>query len=249
MIRIGNFFFRLRNGLFPLVYLLLLIDSPRLFADLRIAALVGFLVALSGQLLRAGTIGLEYILRGGRNREVYAEQLVQGGIFAHCRNPLYVGNFVIVLGLAIASNSVLFLSVGVPFFFFAYWAIIAAEENFLRNKFGSEFEDYCRRVNRIVPRVAGLGQTLTGMRFNWSRLVSAEYGTAFVWVAVLILVTLANLWRAGEYDVDQVLIHTLWALFALAAVFYLIARILKKTGRLAGRNATSPAEVSPESGT
>src|SRR5213596_653057 len=136
IIKIGNFLFHYRNGLFPLVYALLVLKGRPALPDYRVAALLGFLVGLTGQLLRAVTIGLEYIIRGGRNRQVYAEKLVQGGIFAHCRNPLYIGNLLIILGLGIACNSGLFLAVGIPFFVFAYWAIIAAEENFLRSKFG-----------------------------------------------------------------------------------------------------------------
>src|SRR5262245_39087684 len=131
MVKVGNFFFHYRNALFPLVYALLFLKSWPLIDDYRIAALIGFVVALLGQLLRAVTIGLEYIIRGGRKRQVYAEKLVQGGIFAHCRNPLYLGNFLILLGISIASNSLLVVSVAVPFFTFAYWAIIAAEENYL----------------------------------------------------------------------------------------------------------------------
>src|SRR5437899_1530476 len=128
MVKIGNFLFRYRNGLFPLAYILLFFKSPPLIADYRLALVLGVGVAVFGQLIRAVTIGLEYIVRGGRNRQVYAEELVQGGIFAHCRNPLYVGNYLILVGVGLASNSALFIGIGLPFFFFAYWAIIAAEE-------------------------------------------------------------------------------------------------------------------------
>src|SRR6266487_2867390 len=131
MIRIGNFFFHYRNALFPLAYLLLFLDGPRIITDYRLAVASGLIVALAGQGLRAVTIGLEYIIRGGRNRQVYAEKLVQGGVFAHCRNPLYVGNLLVLLGLGIVSNSRFFLALGIPFFLFAYWAIITAEENYL----------------------------------------------------------------------------------------------------------------------
>src|SRR6266498_3883692 len=150
MIKIGNILFHHRNGLFPLAYTLLIFKSQPVFQDYEIAALLGFLVGAIGQLLRAVTIGLEYIIRGGRHRQVYAEKLVQGGVFAHCRNPLYLGNFLILLGVGVASNSTLFLAVGIPFFAVAYWAIIAAEENYLRRKFGTEFDDYCARVNRLI---------------------------------------------------------------------------------------------------
>jgi protein-S-isoprenylcysteine O-methyltransferase Ste14 len=236
MIRLGNLLFRVRNALFPLGYLLLFVPGPHLVPDVRVAALVGFLVAFAGQWLRALTIGLEYIVRGGRNRQIYAEQLVQGGIFSHCRNPLYVGNLVIILGLGIASNSVLFLALGVPLFALAYWAIVAAEENFLRRKFGEEYDAYCRRVNRFLPRLTGLRHTLAGMRFNFRRLVSAEYGTIFIWIAVLIAVTQLNLWRAGEYRLTQIEVQALWVFLAIVSLGYLVARYLKKSGRLAPRD-------------
>jgi len=232
MIRIGNFFFHYRNALFPLAYLLLFLNGPRIIADYRLAVAGGLIVALAGQALRAVTIGLEYIIRGGRKRQIYAEKLVQGGIFTHCRNPLYVGNFLVILGLGIASNSRLFLAVGIPFFLFAYWAIIAAEENFLRNKFGDEFAAYCARVNRLVPNFSGLGSTLQGMRFNWRRLISAEYGSTYAWLAAIILLTLKNLWTNGDYQRRQGMVCVLWSLLLLVTVAYGIARYLKKSGAL-----------------
>jgi protein-S-isoprenylcysteine O-methyltransferase Ste14 len=232
MIRIGNFFFHYRNALFPLAYVLLFLNGPGLFPDYWIAVTLGLIVALAGQALRALTIGLEYIIRGGRNRQVYAEKLVQGGIFAHCRNPLYVGNFLIILGLGIASNSRLFLAIGIPFFLFAYWAIIAAEESFLRGKFGDEFAAYCARVNRIVPRFSGLGTTLQGMQFNWRRLISAEYGSTYAWLTAAILLTLKHLWTHGDYRSRLGVVWTLWAFLLFATVAYGIARYLKKSGAL-----------------
>ena len=232
MIRIGNFFFHYRNALFPLAYLLLFLNGPEIIDDYRLAVAGGLIVALAGQGLRAVTIGLDYIIRGGRNRQVYAEKLVQGGIFAHCRNPLYVGNFLIIFGLGIASNSSLFLAVGIPFFLFAYGAIIAAEENFLRNKFGDEFAAYCARVNRLVPNFSGLGSTLHGMRFNWRRLISAEYGSTYAWLAAIILLTLKNLWTNEDYQRRQGMVWVLWSLLLLVTVAYGIARYLKKSGAL-----------------
>ena len=232
MIRIGNFFFHYRNALFPVAYLLLFLNGPEIIDDYRLAVAGGLIVALAGQGLRAVTIGLEYIIRGGRNRQVYAEKLVQGGIFAHCRNPLYVGNFLVILGLGIACNSRLFLAFGIPFFLFAYWAIIAAEENFLRSKFGDEFAAYCARVNRFVPNFSGLGSTLQSMQFNWRRLISAEYGSTYAWLAAIILLTLKNLWTNEDYQRRQGMVWVLWSLLLLVTVAYGIARYLKKSGAL-----------------
>jgi protein-S-isoprenylcysteine O-methyltransferase Ste14 len=236
MVKIGNFLFHYRNGLFPLVYALLVFESLPVFPDYRVAASTGFLVACTGQMVRAITIGLEYIIRGGQKRRVYAEKLVQGGIFAHCRNPLYLGNFIILLGVGLASDSVLFLCVAIPFFAFAYWAIIAAEENYLRNKFGREFDDYCARVNRLVPNFSGIGDTLSGMRFNWRRLITAEYGSTFIWLAAIILVTLKNVWLNGDYQTARPLVWTLRVLFVIVTLAYAVARFLKRSGLLKSEN-------------
>jgi len=214
--------------------MLLLFNSRPLMPNYLVAALTGFIVAAFGQSFRAVTIGLEYIIRGGRNRRVYAEKLVQGGIFAHCRNPLYVGNFVIILGVSIASNSVLFILVAIPFFALSYWAIIAAEENYLQSKFGLEFDNYCARVNRLVPNGSGISQTLSGMRFNWRRLLTAEYGSAYIWMAGIIFVTLKNLWMTGDYETSRPLAGTLWILWALVTLAYAFARFLKKSRLVKG---------------
>ena len=158
---------------------------------------MGAAFAILGQLVRAGTIGLRYIVRGGRGGRVYADDLVTEGIYSHCRNPMYVGNILIVIGVALASNSLTTLLVALPLVVLAYAAIIAAEEQFLRDKFGAGFEDYCRDVPRWLPRFKGLGTTLSQSQFHWRRLLVKEYGTPFGWIGVLILATLYNLSRDG----------------------------------------------------
>jgi protein-S-isoprenylcysteine O-methyltransferase Ste14 len=228
MVRIGNFLFHYRNGIFPVVYAILLLPSRAFLASYELALGLGVLVAATGQILRAITIGLEYIVRGGRKRQVYANHLVQGGMFAHCRNPLYVGNYLILLGVGVAANSLLFLCTAIPFLTFAYWAIIAAEENYLRQKFSSEFDSYCKRVNRVVPRWKGFGQTIRGMRFNWQRIITKEYGSAFIWPTAIILVTLKNLWLSGEYALSRWDVRFLWGLLLLILLAFLTARVLKK---------------------
>jgi protein-S-isoprenylcysteine O-methyltransferase Ste14 len=100
--------------------------------------------------VRALTIGLAYIKRGGKNRKIYAKGLVKEGIFAHCRNPLYLGNILIITGLGIVAHSFLFALIGIPLFIFLYLAIIRAEEHFLASKFGQEYIEYCRNPQFIL---------------------------------------------------------------------------------------------------
>jgi hypothetical protein len=134
----------------------------------------------------------------------------------------------------------LFSCIAIPFFTFAYWAIIAAEENFLRHKFGGEYEDYCRRVDRFWPRWSGLGRTFSAMEFNWRRLITAEYGSAYIWMAAVILVQLKNLWLRGKYHDSRQLVIWLWSSLAVVTLAYLIARFLKKSRILQAARVSSP---------
>lgn len=235
MISLGNFFFKYRNGLFPLAVVLLLVPSPHVFPDWRIAALVGAGLVLAGQVLRAVTVGLEYIVRGGRGGKVYADDLVTGGMFNHCRNPLYVGNYLGILGAVVASNSLVAMSVGGVFFLIAYLAITFAEENYLRGKFGAAYDAYCADVPRFAPKLKGLGATLRASEFHWQRLLVKEYGTMFVSLAGIPLILLFT--RHHRYELpwwqdgwDLALLITVGILLTA----YLAARWLKKSGRAAG---------------
>ncbi len=228
MVRLGNLLFRYRNGLFPLAYVFVFAKTQLLFADYRPAALIGLIIALLGQFLRIATIGLDYIVRGGRNRQVYADDLVTGGLFSHCRNPLYVGNYLILIGVGVASCSAAFLFVILPLMALAYWAIIAAEENFLRNKFGATFDAYIEKVNRLLFNPIGLSTTLQGMSFHWPRVVVKEYGTMLSWTVGYIAVVMQNIWISGEYNFSSPLVTVLWVALGIIVVFYLVARFLKK---------------------
>lgn len=228
MITIGNFFFRYRNGVFPVIGVLLFVGGPTLFASDSLAASLGFAAALAGMALRCITIGLQYIKRGGLNRQVYADKLVQGGMFAHGRNPLYVGNILGIVGLGLVANSLWFTCVGLPIFLFSYLAIVAAEENFLRNKFGTEFEAYCQRVSRWGLNLAGFGQTWRSMEFNWKRVVVKEYGSIFLWIATACVLMCKRNWRSGNPFSNPATAPWLW-LLAGSAVAYAVARYLKKS--------------------
>ena len=236
MIAAGNFFFRHRNLLFPLFVAFAVIFCQPSFAfgdralDLWLD-IAGAGIALAGQGLRMLTIGYEYIVRGGREGKVYAENLVRGGVFAHSRNPLYLGNLLMIVGLAVMVHSLPLYLVGVPFFVFVYAAIIAAEENFLRGKFGAEYEAYCQQVNRIWPSWKGFRQSTAGMRFNWRRLAIREYGTMFGLGLAIIGIRAATLYEVlGEEALPDILPLLWWLVPVLAA--YLCVRYLKKSGRL-----------------
>ena len=200
MINLGRFFFRYRNVLGPAVFVLAVALSrpfyPFASEDLNIAFdVAGGVLAILGELLRIVTIGYEYIVRGGKNRAVYAKELVQGGMFSLCRNPLYVGNILMAAGLALVINATAFYLIVIPTIILAYCAIVAAEEAYLRDKFGAQYEDYCARVNRWWPRLARMPAAVAGMRFNWRRVLVKEYTTIFILIGAFFC-----LWEWSEYS-------------------------------------------------
>lgn len=232
MIQIGNFFFKYRNLLFILLYGLLFLPSPELFtenifhADYRTWPLViGLFVTILGQAIRGATIGLAYIVRGGKDKKVYAEHLVSTGIFSHCRNPLYVGNILMLLGVGILANSLVYVAIIMPFFLFIYQAIVLAEEHFLRGKFGTDFDAYCAKVNRWVPSLKGISATFSSMEFNWKRWVLKEYTTQFIWLAGIALLIIRL------YQIEDVVTNSAYAVILLA-IGYALVRYLKKSGKM-----------------
>jgi protein-S-isoprenylcysteine O-methyltransferase Ste14 len=228
LVSAGAFAFKYRGYLLPVAVILFILPSPTLFADPAFAGLLGFLVALVGQAARVVTIGLAYIIRGGKDHKVYAEQLVTDGLYSHVRNPMYVGNFFLLLGLAIATNSWLFTLVGIPLSLAMHKAIVAAEENFLRNKFGAQFDAYCARVPRWVPRLAGLGKTVSGMQFDWRRVVMKEYRAGFDWFSATALVVLVNLYRSGLLDDDEGLTALMVLIIVARVVLWFASRQMNK---------------------
>ncbi len=81
------------------------------------------------------------------------ERLVVGGPFERVRNPGYVAAIGLVLAQALlfGSGAVLvyasLLALGFHLF------VVLYEEPTLRRRFGAEYEAYCRRVPRWVPRL------------------------------------------------------------------------------------------------
>jgi len=237
LVELGAFAFKYRGYMLPIAVILLLIPSPHFSADPAVAGFIGFLVAVVGQAARIMTIGLAYIIRGGKDHKVYAETLVTSGLYSHVRNPMYVGNFFLVIGLAIASNSWVFALIGVPLSLGMHKVIVAAEENFLRNKFGAQFDEFCATVPRWVPRLAGLGRTVSGMQFEWRRVVAKEYAATFDWFSAVAVVVLLNLWRADVLDDHEGLTALMAVVIGVRIALWFAARQLNKASAAAAAKA------------
>ena len=132
----------------------------------------GLPVAIAGELLRVWAAG-----HLNKSREV-----TRSGPYRYVAHPLYVGSSLIGAGLAIGSGSVVVALIVAAYLGVTLTAAIKNEERFLREKFGTTYDEY--RLQRVVDRER---------RFSWSRaMANREYrAMAGVTVAVLLL-----LWKA-----------------------------------------------------
>lgn len=237
-IRTGDFFFKYRNLLFPLLLVTLFVVRPPSYEYWGLEWLEGLkdvaaaLIVLAGLALRASVIGFAYIKRGGLNKQVYADKLVTEGFFGVCRNPLYVGNFIIYFGVLLMHGSPLVIVLGMAFFGFVYSAIVAAEEYFLRGKFGEEFTAYCREVPRWGFKMERFRQATQDMEFSLKRVIAKDYTTmtnAIIALAAIEFMEEVIFYPEQGESVMYVALLSVIAVMIFAAVFI---RKLKKRGLL-----------------
>ena len=106
---------------------------------------VGWLVFLAGAAMRLWAT----LYVGGRK----GKELITNGPYAFCRNPLYVGSFLIALSVGLFLNSAVAV-VGALLASVAFLAwVIPIEEARLSARFGDKYRAYCAATPRLIPSV------------------------------------------------------------------------------------------------
>jgi len=114
--------------------------------------LLGLLLLLTGAFLRWFSVA--YSGPTTRASTLTAPELVVSGPYAYVRNPIFLGNFLIGLGMLwmfcdwLPWINILF----VLLFWLQYGLIVKAEESYLQQKFGTSYEIYRQRVPRFLPK-------------------------------------------------------------------------------------------------
>jgi protein-S-isoprenylcysteine O-methyltransferase Ste14 len=137
----------------------------------------GSAVAAIGECIRVWAAGhLE------KSREV-----TRSGPYRWTRHPLYVGSALMGLGVAIAGNTLIAAAATGFYVAVTFTAAIRTEEAFLRQKFGAEYDDYCRGAGPSVKR-----------RFSLSRAWrNREYRAIIGMAAVFTVLALKTLLGQG----------------------------------------------------
>jgi protein-S-isoprenylcysteine O-methyltransferase Ste14 len=151
----------------------------------------GAIVVVPGLLIRA--------LASGHVRK--NESLATSGPYAYTRNPLYLGSLLMGVGFAVAARSWWVGIALVVMFLAIYMPVIRDEEAFLRTKF-PEFDEYARRVPRMMPRLTAYADDNNKGQSGFSlglylkhREYNALLGAAAMTVALLFKLSLLRLPR------------------------------------------------------
>jgi protein-S-isoprenylcysteine O-methyltransferase Ste14 len=158
----GRYLFRWRSylplGLLPVAFLAFpdAVKFERCVGErsAELAQLVGFTLSILGLAVRVVTVGFAAAGTSGRNtRDQRAESLNTTGLYSVTRNPLYVGNFLMLLGFVVAIEVWWLIIIATAAFALYYERIILAEEAFLEEKFGMTYVQWAGQTPPFIPRL------------------------------------------------------------------------------------------------
>ena len=130
------------------------------FKKLRLWALYPYFIVYvliaqtTNQLFRAAApfVILGILLRLWASGYIHkSHRLITSGPYAYLRNPLYVGSFLIGLGVAIISSNLYLMGYFVIFYIVFYYGTIREEEIHLKEKFGNLYINYLQNVPSVIP--------------------------------------------------------------------------------------------------
>jgi len=203
-VKVGTWFFRWRSYTpIPVIAILLGVvftcpaqqDTGNLGTQVLTA--LGIALAIVGEAVRFLTLGQVPEGTSGQGTRLEASALNTQGPYAHVRNPLYLGNLGICLGLLLIAHRAWAYAIGISFFLLQYFFIIRAEESFLQEQYGGRFQRYTELVPRWIPRLTPAYPGRVREHFDFARALKKEHNPATAWISGLVALVGWNLYCAA----------------------------------------------------
>ncbi|HEY7478913.1 MAG TPA: isoprenylcysteine carboxylmethyltransferase family protein [Gemmatimonadales bacterium] len=230
----GTWLFRRRGYLPLLLFPLLLVaaDGSRYPSEDHrldlVWEIVALLLALAGLGLRVATVGFVPRDTSGRNTGApRAESLNTSGLYSVVRHPLYLGNYLMWLGVALFPRT-WWPPVIVSLVFWLYYErIMFAEEEFLRRKFGALYTTWAASTPAFVPRLTRWRPPL--VRFCPLTVLRREHSSLLALIASLTALEVAT----DHAYTGRLALDPVWGTaFGVTLVLCLAVRAVKHRTRL-----------------
>jgi len=237
----GNFLFRWRNYtpfiLVP-IFFLAAPESARLEkvlgdADSHIWTFCCMGVSLVGLLIRSAGIGFAARGTSGRNRHSQiADSLNTTGVYSIVRHPLYLGNYLGLLGLLASTLVWWVVVIGSLVYWLILERIIEAEESYLAEKFGADFTIWAAATPAFVPIFPKW--VSSGSKFNWREVLKREYnGVMALGASYFLIEAILDLYGEGQTPAIWFREDFPWfIIFMFSLIIMVSLRTIKKTTRL-----------------
>ncbi len=192
--RSGNYLFKNRSyipvALFllavPVIYLS---DVSHIHQSWKqIITLLAIIISFIGFIVRAITIGTTPAGTSGRNTKEgqVAEELNTGGIYSVIRHPLYLGNYLMWIGIVMFTFNVYFFIIVSLAYWLYYERIMFAEERFLEKKFGKSYMNWSLTAPAFIPSFKNYRKSKmifsikSVLRREYSGVLATVFGFTFI---------------------------------------------------------------------
>lgn len=185
-------------------------------------------VSFFGLFIRCITIGYVPRRTSGRNsKKQVAKSLNTTGIYSVVRNPLYLGNFMIMLGIVMFTQAWWAIVVTILLYWLYYERIIYAEEEFLSEKFGKTFLEWAESTPVFIPKLSRWQKP--DLYFSFKNILKREYTGFFVIISAFTFMEIVgDFISEGTLEIDfECLIF-----FSTGLVVYLTLRTLKRKTKI-----------------
>lgn len=240
--RSGNYLFRNRSYIPAVLFVLAVPVIWFTRADFKneyaadIITWAAIIISFAGFVVRAITIGTTPAGTSGRNTKEgqVAEELNTGGIYSVIRHPLYLGNYLMWIGIVIFTFNFWFaLAVSLAYWLY-YERIMFAEERFLEKKFGKAYMDWSLTAPAFIPSFKNYKKSKlyfsmkSVLRREYSGVLATVFGFAFI-------DNLRYYFNASQFELNR----TSNIVLAITILIVLILRTLKHNTKMldeAGRS-------------
>ena len=149
------------------------------------------------------------------------------GVYSIVRHPLYLGNTLMWLSVALFVESWTLAVVTLLVSTLYHERIIFAEEAFLERKFGETFRDWATRTPAVWPKFS-LWQS-PSLRFEWRHALQREYLGLFGLISVFFALDIVTDWLAlHKLEFDPA-----WtSVWVAGIVMFVVVRFLRKRTRV-----------------